>query len=121
MLLLERSAPGSNTQSYVFYKGDPEDLDHLLKMRLMWVSRTPDEEDIMSQNNHAHFQQIQGNFIVVIHPGSETLRIGRAPDTQPMSVPHVIARRHRQAGQSPYEDQCLLRDGLNVCLLSFTH
>ncbi|XP_056628218.1 actin-related protein 8 [Triplophysa dalaica] len=61
---------------------------------------------------HLH-EQIQGNFIVVIHPGSETLRIGRAPDTQPMSVPHVIARRHKQAGQSPYEDQCLLRDGLN--------
>lgn len=74
----------------------------------------------MSENNHCHFKQIQGNFIIVIHPGSETLRIGRSTDTQPMSVPHVIARRHKHTGQSRYEDQCLLREGLNVCVLSFT-
>eukprot|EP00069_Balaena_mysticetus_P015264 bmy_09130T0 len=44
-------------------------------------------------------QQIQSNFIVVIHPGSTTLRIGRATDTLPASIPHVIARRHKQQGQ----------------------
>ncbi|XP_055024327.2 actin-related protein 8 [Misgurnus anguillicaudatus] len=59
-------------------------------------------------------EQIQANFIVVIHPGSKTLQIGRATDTQPQTVHHVIARRHKQTGQTPYEDQCLLRDGLNT-------
>ncbi|KAK1786881.1 hypothetical protein P4O66_017264 [Electrophorus voltai] len=58
-------------------------------------------------------EQIQTNFIVVINPGSQTLRIGRATDTLPISVPHVISRRHKQPGQSRYEDPWLLREGLN--------
>ena len=61
-----------------------------------------------------HLQQIQSNFIVVIHPGSTTLRIGRATDTLPASIPHVIARRHKQQGQPLYKDSWLLREGLNV-------
>lgn len=74
-------------------------------------------------------QQIQSNFVVVIHPGSRTLRIGRATDTLPLTIPHVIARRHKQSGQPRYEDAWLLREGLNVChlwpntltILSFIH
>uniref|UniRef100_A0A8C3AQL3 Actin related protein 8 n=1 Tax=Cyclopterus lumpus TaxID=8103 RepID=A0A8C3AQL3_CYCLU len=58
-------------------------------------------------------EQIQSNFIVVIHPGSRTLRIGRATDNLPVTLPHVIARRHKQTGQPRYEDAWLLRDGLN--------
>uniref|UniRef100_A0A8C5BHL4 Actin-related protein 8 n=1 Tax=Gadus morhua TaxID=8049 RepID=A0A8C5BHL4_GADMO len=58
-------------------------------------------------------EQIQTNFVVVIHPGSRTLRIGRATDTLPVSVPHVIARKHKQSGQPKHEDPWLLRDGLN--------
>ncbi|XP_063501752.1 actin-related protein 8 isoform X2 [Symphalangus syndactylus] len=58
-------------------------------------------------------EQIQSNFIIVIHPGSTTLRIGRATDTLPASIPHVIARRHKQQGQPLYKDSWLLREGLN--------
>ncbi|XP_008413031.1 actin-related protein 8 [Poecilia reticulata] len=58
-------------------------------------------------------EQIQSNFVIVIHPGSRTLRIGRATDTLPVIIPHVIARRHKQGGQARYEDAWLLRDGLN--------
>lgn len=58
-------------------------------------------------------EQIQSNFIIVIHPGSTTLRIGRATDTLPVNIPHVIARRHKQQGQPTYRDKWLLRDGLN--------
>ncbi|XP_063662917.1 actin-related protein 8 isoform X1 [Pan troglodytes] len=58
-------------------------------------------------------EQIQSNFIIVIHPGSTTLRIGRATDTLPASIPHVIARRHKQQGQHLYKDSWLLREGLN--------
>ncbi|OCT58062.1 hypothetical protein XELAEV_18002559mg [Xenopus laevis] len=56
---------------------------------------------------------IQSDFIVVIHPGSNSLRIGRATDTQPAGIPHLIARRHKQAGQPTYRDKWLLRDGLS--------
>lgn len=62
------------------------------------------------------FQQIQSNFIVVIHPGSKALRIGRATDTLPVIVPHVIARKHKQTGQPKYEDPWLLREGLDVSI-----
>ncbi|XP_033825828.1 actin-related protein 8 [Periophthalmus magnuspinnatus] len=58
-------------------------------------------------------EQIQSNFVIVIHPGSRTLRIGRATDTLPSVVPHVIARRHKHSEQVHYEDNWLLRDGLN--------
>ncbi|OWK63548.1 actin-related protein 8 isoform X2 [Lonchura striata] len=58
-------------------------------------------------------EQIQSNFIVVIHPGSTTLRLGRATDTLPAGIPHVIARRHKQPGQAAYRDSWLLRDGLS--------
>ncbi|XP_020314964.1 actin-related protein 8 isoform X1 [Oncorhynchus kisutch] len=58
-------------------------------------------------------EQIQSNFIVVLHPGSKTLRIGRATDTLPATVPHVIARRHKQTCQPRYEDGWLVREGLN--------
>ncbi|CAB1336268.1 unnamed protein product [Coregonus sp. 'balchen'] len=58
-------------------------------------------------------EQIQSNFIVVLHPGSKTLRIGRATDTLPATVPHVIARRHKQTCQPRYEDAWLVREGLN--------
>uniref|UniRef100_A0A671YWC8 Actin related protein 8 n=1 Tax=Sparus aurata TaxID=8175 RepID=A0A671YWC8_SPAAU len=58
-------------------------------------------------------EQIQSNFVVVIHPGSRMLRIGRATDTLPVTIPHVIARRHKQSGQPRYEDAWLLREGLN--------
>uniref|UniRef100_A0A6I8QMP6 Actin-related protein 8 n=1 Tax=Xenopus tropicalis TaxID=8364 RepID=A0A6I8QMP6_XENTR len=56
---------------------------------------------------------IQSDFIVVIHPGSSSLRIGRATDTQPAGIPHLIARRHRQGGQPTHRDKWLLRDGLS--------
>ncbi|KAG7999659.1 Actin-related protein 8 [Nibea albiflora] len=58
-------------------------------------------------------EQIQSNFVIVIHPGSRTLRIGRATDTLPLTIPHVIARRHKQSGQPRHEDAWLLREGLN--------
>ncbi|XP_055503485.1 actin-related protein 8 isoform X2 [Leucoraja erinacea] len=58
-------------------------------------------------------EPIQSNFIVVIHAGSSTLRIGRAADTLPVGIPHVIARRHKKQGQPRYEDPWLHRDGLS--------
>jgi hypothetical protein len=33
--------------------------------------------------------------VVVIHPGSRYLRIGKASDVTPLSVPNVIARKHK--------------------------
>lgn len=41
----------------------------------------------------------QAGRTIVIHPGSAHLRIGRASDTQPIVIPHVIAWRHRKPGK----------------------
>ncbi|KAJ2780121.1 actin-like protein arp8 [Coemansia javaensis] len=43
----------------------------------------------------AAFEVPTGENVVVIHPGSRWLRIGRASDAVPRAVPHVIARRLR--------------------------
>lgn len=58
-------------------------------------------------------EHIQSDYVVVIHAGSNILRIGRATDTHPAGIPHVIARRHKQPGQPTHCDKWLLRDGLN--------
>ena len=42
-----------------------------------------------------HEQIPSGSKTIVIHPGSETLRIGRATDYAPKEVPMALARRRR--------------------------
>lgn len=38
-------------------------------------------------------QSRRGSQVIVIHPGSRFLRIGKASDVNPFTVPNVIARR----------------------------
>lgn len=42
-------------------------------------------------------QGIYGSKIIVIHPGSQNLRIGLASDALPKTVPMVIARRWNES------------------------
>ncbi|XP_076354508.1 actin-related protein 8 isoform X3 [Tachypleus tridentatus] len=51
---------------------------------------------------------IQATATVVIHPGSMFLRIGRASDTIPQAIPHVIARRRKTVGAVAHEDSTLI-------------
>ncbi|PIA15944.1 actin-like ATPase domain-containing protein [Coemansia reversa NRRL 1564] len=41
------------------------------------------------------FDVTTGENVIVIHPGSRWLRIGRASDAVPREIPHIIARRLR--------------------------
>ena len=41
------------------------------------------------------FQVRRGSKVIVIHPGSRYLRIGRACDVTPVTVPNAIARKHK--------------------------
>lgn len=43
-------------------------------------------------------QPIQAQAIVIIHPGSKILRIGRASDLNPHAILHAIARPKRVNG-----------------------
>ncbi|XP_071810332.1 actin-related protein 8-like [Asterias amurensis] len=57
-------------------------------------------------------EPIQWATVVVIHPGSYWLRIGRAADATPVTIPHLIARRKKDPSQPLYEDSILIRDGI---------
>ncbi|KZP09887.1 actin-like ATPase domain-containing protein [Athelia psychrophila] len=43
----------------------------------------------------------RGSNVIVIHPGSRWLRVGRAMDVNPTSVPNVIARKHKPPVPEP--------------------
>lgn len=45
-------------------------------------------------------EQVHSKSIIVIHPGSLNLRIGRASDLNPLTMLHAIARRRKSGGQS---------------------
>ncbi|XP_053326025.1 actin-related protein 8 [Spea bombifrons] len=91
-------------------KGDPENGREKEKEREQRGVKRPIVPAAIPEPGQ---EQIQSDYIVVIHPGSSTLRIGRATDTHPAAIPHVIARRHKQPGQTTYCDRWLLREGLN--------
>ncbi|KAF2884364.1 hypothetical protein ILUMI_21813 [Ignelater luminosus] len=60
-------------------------------------------------------EQCHSRNIIVIHPGSLNLRIGRASDLNPITVLHAIARRKYKGGQD-YQDSYLpARIELNQC------
>lgn len=44
------------------------------------------------------FQQIQAQTVIIIHPGSLYLRIGRASDLNPFTLINAIARRRLSGG-----------------------
>lgn len=51
-------------------------------------------------------QQIQAQTIIIIHPGSMYLRIGRASDLNPNTLLNAVARRRLQGGLE-YKDSFL--------------
>ncbi|KAG0056438.1 actin-like protein arp8 [Gryganskiella cystojenkinii] len=52
--------------------------------------------DEMDENGETQSSSDTGKKIIVIHPGSKFLRIGRASDAYPVVIPHCIARRMRK-------------------------
>ncbi|EDW05928.1 actin-related protein 8 [Drosophila mojavensis] len=53
-------------------------------------------------------QPLEAPKIIVIHPGSQHLRIGRAADLNPLTILHAVAyRRVPQDGVAPYHDPLL--------------
>ncbi|MCJ1350856.1 MAG: actin-like protein arp8 [Icmadophila ericetorum] len=56
------------------------------------------EDDVgMDELSSVPGQDASGNKVIVIHPGSQNLRIGLASDALPKTVPMVIARRWRSS------------------------
>lgn len=56
----------------------------------------------------------RGSKVIVIHPGSRYLRIGRASDVVPVTIPHVIARKCHTKPVTPRKPlQCIMRPQAN--------
>ena len=55
-----------------------------------------------------HLQSIQTSTIVILHPGSTTMWLGRATDYLPHSIPHVIAWRKPAQCKDDIPDETLL-------------
>ncbi|KAF9911550.1 actin-like protein arp8 [Linnemannia zychae] len=61
-------------------------------------SDSDSEESVMNEmdeNGEAKSSADMGKKVIVIHPGSRYLRVGRASDAYPIITPHCIARRIR--------------------------
>ncbi|GBB85001.1 hypothetical protein RclHR1_11590005 [Rhizophagus clarus] len=62
-----------------------------------------DEEEEETTSEEELESNVEGSKVLVIHPGSKYLRIGRASEAFPVVVPHLIARRMRN--KRGYETQ----------------
>lgn len=58
-------------------------------------TRAPPSEDVVTPEGR------RGSKVLVIHPGSRFLRVGRASDVMPIIVPNVIARKHEPPVPEP--------------------
>ena len=68
------------------------------------------------------YQSVNATTIIVLHPGSTTLWLGRATDHAPQSMPHVIAWKRPAFCMAPKKSQSLIfRPGLHVCVSSKFH
>ena len=77
------------------------------------ASELPDVElqvegDVPTQDNTAPaVSEVLGSKTIIIHPGSQNLRIGLASDALPKTVPMVIARRWGKNESEETEDEPL--------------
>ncbi|KAH8396056.1 hypothetical protein KR222_002442, partial [Zaprionus bogoriensis] len=52
-------------------------------------------------------QPLEAPKIIVIHPGSQNLRIGRAADLNPLTMLHAVAYRRNDGDNAPHHDPLL--------------
>ncbi|KAL3851810.1 hypothetical protein ACJMK2_015515 [Sinanodonta woodiana] len=70
---------------------------------------TPSKRLYTQSTSESVTEPIQVNTVVIIHPGSLNLRIGRASDTFPVTIPHCIARKKKDASSTDYKSSWMIR------------
>ncbi|KIK95252.1 hypothetical protein PAXRUDRAFT_827189 [Paxillus rubicundulus Ve08.2h10] len=82
----------------------------------LWGRNAARKQKLPTEDVPAPSDQRRGSQVVVIHPGSRYLRIGKASDVTPLSVPNVIARKHNSPVLEPtfVESIARPRKGLDV-------
>jgi len=58
--------------------------------------------------------ETEGSDVIIIHPGSKSLRIGRASEAFPKTVPHVIARKVNVLGKGKLETAQVMPMDLDI-------
>ncbi|EAU90511.2 nucleus protein [Coprinopsis cinerea okayama7 len=53
----------------------------------------------------------RGSQVIVIHPGSRFIRIGRASDVSPVSIPAAVGRKYKNSAPQPERKNCIIRPG----------
>ena len=89
------------------------------KSRLDAVADAADASVNMDQDDHLQPEEGEreaaentpAHRTIVIHPGSENLRLGRATDLFPVSLPNVIARRAKKAAPPKSTDEAKAANG----------
>ncbi|OAX43971.1 actin-related protein [Rhizopogon vinicolor AM-OR11-026] len=61
----------------------------------IWARNASRKKELVADEIAPLPEQRRGSHVIVIHPGSRFLRIGRASDVNPASIPNVIARKHK--------------------------
>ncbi|KAI8446698.1 hypothetical protein BY996DRAFT_6422092 [Phakopsora pachyrhizi] len=89
-------------------RSDDNNSDSAMNKRVATVQDNRSDELYSSQNHSKLIDPLSrqqatitdpAKRTIVIHPGSTTLRIGRASDPAPISIPNVVARRRPQSGK----------------------
>ncbi|KAG1788244.1 uncharacterized protein HD556DRAFT_1434112 [Suillus plorans] len=61
----------------------------------IWSRNAARKKESVAEEIAPSPEQRRGSHVIVIHPGSRFLRIGKASDVTPASIPNVIARKHK--------------------------
>lgn len=67
----------------------------------IWSRNAARKKEMVAEEVAPSPDQRRGSHVIVIHPGSRFLRIGRASDVTPASIPNVIARKHKPPAPVP--------------------
>lgn len=67
----------------------------------IWSRNAARKKEMVAEEAAPSPDQRRGSHVIVIHPGSRFLRIGRASDVTPASIPNVIARKHKPPAPVP--------------------
>ncbi|KAH7913839.1 hypothetical protein BJ138DRAFT_1124029 [Hygrophoropsis aurantiaca] len=67
----------------------------------LWARNAARKSKLPVDESVAPPEQRRGSQVIVIHPGSRFLRIGKACDVNPLSIPNVVARRHNPPIPAP--------------------
>ncbi|KAF3081487.1 actin-like protein arp8 [Orbilia oligospora] len=69
-----------------------------IKDRGLIIDGEPEKEGVGGDGKEdEEHPGVWGSRVIIIHPGSRNLRIGRASDALPKTIPNVIARQHAQS------------------------